>query len=51
MIAARKFSEDFLKKSSDPPPLPACPFCKDSMSVEAVSEAAAKLGMYFFCIG
>ena len=48
MIAARKFSEAFLKKASEPPFLSPPPLLRDSKSVAAVSDAAAISGIYFF---
>ena len=51
MQAAKKLTAEVWKNWSLPPPPSFFPFCKDSSKVSAVSDAAAKLGIYFRCIG
>ena len=50
MMAARKFSAEFWKNCSEPPFL-SPPFCSDSSSVAAVSDACHRLSMYFAWMG
>ena len=45
-MAARKFSAEFWKKASEPPFFSPPPLFREASSVAAVSEAAAKSGMY-----
>ena len=49
-MEARKFSAEFWKKASEPPFL-SPPLFSDSSSVAAVSDAAARSGIYFRWIG
>ena len=46
MIAARKFSAELVKNASEPPFFSPPPLFRDASRVAAVSEAAARSGMY-----
>ena len=51
MIAARKFSALFWKNASEPPFFSPPPLLSEDNNVAAVSDAAAKSGIYFLWIG
>ena len=51
MIAAKKFSAELVKNASEPPFFSPPPLFREANKVAAVSEAAAKSGIYFRWIG
>ena len=50
-MAARKFSAELVKNASEPPFFSPPPLLSEASRVAAVSEAAARSGMYFRWMG
>ncbi len=50
-MAARKFSAEFVKNASEPPFFSPPPLLSEASNVAAVSEAAARSGIYLCWMG